>query len=303
MELRHLRYFVAVAEELHFGRAAERLHVVQSAVSQQIKKLEREVGVELLARTKRRVSLTEAGRTFLDEARRTLDHADSAIRTARRAEAGQVGRLRVGFVDLSIYLGLPELLRRFRESCPDVDLIMTDMAHNDQEEALLHGELDIGCFASLEGNRELHSFEFASEPLVAALPGSHRAASRDTVSLADLREDPWVLFPRRWRTGYQKRVLEACAAEGFVPHVAQEAGPLHTLAALVGAGFGVALLPPSVPAPPDGHVVMRPLEGEAPLMPQHLVWGSRLSPTAARLLSIAEELRESGVRPRDSRSD
>lgn len=293
MELRHLRYFVAVAEELHFGRAARRVHVAQPALSQQIQKLERELGVLLLARTRRRVALTEPGRAFLEEARRTLSNAEEAITAARRAAAGETGRLRIGYVEWAVDLFLPAVLRRYRERFPHVELEITEMHREPQREALIRGELDLGFFAAREVEREFATELLAADPLVAVLPDSHPAARRRRVPLEALEDDAWVLFPRHLQTEYLEIVLQACASAGFVPHVVQETGEFNTLAALVSAGLGVSLLPHVIASRPRSHVAVRSLTGTAPVLSHHAVWRrDSLSPAAGQFLTIARELRD-----------
>lgn len=296
MELRHLRYFVAVAEELHFGRAARRLHVVQSAVSQQVQKLEQEVGVELLSRSRRRVSLTEPGRAFFEQAQRILSDADDAVVIARRAAAGETGRLRVGYVDGAVYLRLPEILRRYRERHPEVTLRIMELSRGAQREALRRGRLDVGLFALPEEHTDLDSERVAVTPLVAALPDSHPLGHRRSLRLQELKGEPWILFPRRVGSYYLELVLAACAAAGFSPNIVQEAGQLNTLAALAGAGLGVTLLPRSVAERQNAGIVALPLAGDPPLLPLHVVWRrGRLSSTAERFLEAAVGVRDGAV--------
>jgi DNA-binding transcriptional LysR family regulator len=291
MELRQLRYFVAVAEELHFGRAARRVLVAQPALSQQIRQLERELGVTLLARTKRRVALTDPGRAFLAEARRTLAAAEAAARAARRAAAGETGRLRVGYVDLATWLVLPRILRAYRERYPDVDLTLTELHRQPQREALARGDLDVGFFSLRAADTEFRGEQVALDPLMAALPEGHALAARPDVPLVALAAEPWVLFPRELKTQFGELILVSCAAAGFVPRVVQEASQLHTLASLVSAGIGVTLLPASTARAPRAGVVFRPLAGEVPVLPLHVVWREGdLSPTGRQFVAVAREV-------------
>jgi DNA-binding transcriptional LysR family regulator len=290
MELRHLRYFVAVAEELHFGRAAARLHIAQPALSQQIQKLERELGVMLLFRTKRQVALTDAGAVFLAEARRTLDSALRAMALCRRAAAGKMGSLRVGYVDWAVYLRLPQIIRAFREGHPSVDLGIEEMHVQVQREALARGDLDLGFFAVAGDDSEFESELLAAEPLLVGLAESHPLASRKSVPLDALASEPWVLMQRSLKTQLVELVLATCAGAGFVPKVVQEAGQVNTVAALVSAGLGVTLLPRTVAMRPREHFVARPLSGEAPIHRLHAVWKGKLSPTADRFLALAREI-------------
>jgi DNA-binding transcriptional LysR family regulator len=294
MELRHLRYFVAVAEELHFGRAARREHVVQPALSQQIKKLEQELGVTLLARNKRHVKLTEPGRAFLDEARRTLRDAEGAITAARRAAAGETGRLRVAYLEWGMYLFLPAILRRYRERYPSVELSITVMDRLPQREALARGDVDVGFFALREEDSDLGADLMAAEPLVAVLPDTHRCARDRRLPLEALSDDPWVLLPRELRTYYLEVVLRACASVGFVPRVVQEADQLSAVTALVSAGLGVSLVPQVFASRARDRVAVLPLTGHAPVLPHHAVWRKdALTPTGERFLDLAREVRDS----------
>lgn len=296
MELRHLRYFVAVAHELHFRRAAERLHIAQPALSQQIKKLEHELGVMLLTRTKRRVALTEAGAVFLVEARRILDLSREAVATARRAAAGEIGRLRVGYVDWTVYLPLPQIVRRYRRLHPEVSLTIAEMHTVPQREALEHGDLDVGLFG-LSGEAGIYETEVVAEdPVVVGLPESHPLAALERVPLAALAEEPWVLLQRDLQTAFVELVLRTCAAAGFVPRVVQEADHLNTVAALVSAGLGVTLLPRTVARLSREHFVWRALTGRPPIHPLYAVWRKGgLTPTAARFLAIVREVRDGHV--------
>lgn len=297
MDLRHLRYFVAVAEELHFGRAAARLRVAQPALSQQIKHLEGELRVRLLERTKRRVSLTEPGRAFLIEARRTLATAETAVEVARRAARGEVGRLRVGYVDLAMWGTLPGILRRFTEAYPGVELALTELHREPQRQALLRGDLDVGFLTLREGEAELEGELVSAEPLVVALPEHHPAARRRRVPIASLAREDWVAFPRELKTLYLDLTFATCAAAGFVPHIVQETAQLHSLTSLVSAGVGVALVPSIVAGAARAGVAFRPLAGDAPRLPFHLVWPAGVLPPAAAAFRLA--VREG--RPRATR--
>lgn len=260
MELRHLRYFVAVAEELHFGRAAARLHVAQSALSQQIKRLEAKLGVELLTRTKRHVALTEPGRLFLVEARRTLAQARQAVAVAQRAAAGEEGRLRIGYVDAALWGVLPGILRAYRTAHPAVELTLVERLPAQQVAGLGAGRLDVGIGPPPQSD-ELESVLIAEEPLVAALPAGHRLASSAAVDLPELASDPWVLLPATVRSPLRETVIAACAAAGVTPQVRQVARQLDVVIALVSAGLGVTLAPRSAERVSREGVVFRSLRG------------------------------------------
>ena len=275
MELRHLRYFVAVAEELHFGRAAERLRIAQPPLSRQIADLERELGTPLFSRVKRRIQLTHAGRAFLKEARLTLAQADRAFRTAQRAARGEVGRLRVGFVEAATYSGiLPDVLAFFRQHVPNVGLELFELSSLQQTEALREGRIEVGILHSPphDAKQWLQVERVLADPMVAALPQGHRLASLESVPLTELAPEPFLLFRRPTGPGLYDRIIAACQAAGFSPRVAQEAGQVQTLVGLVSAGMGVALVPGSFAELRRPGLVYRPVTGLAVDMGTWLAW-------------------------------
>lgn len=262
MELRHLRYFVCVAEELHFSRAAERLNISQPPLSQQIRGLEQELGVELFNRTKRKVELTPAGRLFLDEARLTLQQAERARRVAIDAKEGVRGRLRAGFVTSACYSILPVLIRRFRREHPLVDLEMQELTPQQQIEALEQKTLDAGLLRPPVGSGDLLTETLFEEPLLAALPSGHRRAGGKAVALGELAEEPFIMFPRHHGPGIYDVILNACRDAGFSPHVSYAPNQMQTLLAYVAGGLGVALVPQSLSVFHPGQIVYRPLKSK-----------------------------------------
>jgi LysR family transcriptional regulator, benzoate and cis,cis-muconate-responsive activator of ben and cat genes len=295
MELRHLRYFVAVADELHFGRAAARLHISQPPLSQQIQQLETELGFELFVRTSRRVRLTDAGRAFRDEARAILERVGEATAAARRVAEGEAGALAVGFVASATYALLPRLYRRFRERHPDVALTLSELSTAEQVEALRAGQIQVGLARAPVGDDALAIEPLAEEPLIVALPTRHPLASSRTVALRALAREPFVLFPRQPRPGWIDVVQGACAAAGFRPAVAQEALELSTAVTLVAAGIGVTLVPASAQALRLAGVAYRPLRAPAPttrLLALHRADEPR--PVVARFLAVAREVIATG---------
>lgn len=272
MELRHLRYFVAVAEALHFGRAAQRLMIAQPPLSQQIKALEQEIGVQLFRRTKRRVELTEAGRVFLAEARRTLAQAEQAVQAARRADRGEIGRLTIGFVGSATYEILPPVLRRFRLNHPGVELSLRELTTAQQVAALEAKDIDIGFVRTPPPSPHLACRVLTEEDFVVALPRFHRLARARPVALAGLREDPFILFPRSLATGLYDRIVTACQQAGFSPRVALETTQTPVMIGLVAAGLGVALVPACVGTLTWRNVVYRPLVDPRPRTNVTIVW-------------------------------
>lgn len=233
---------MAVAEELNFGRAAKRLRISQQPLSQQIKRLEAELGVELFRRTTRRVELTGAGEAFLDEAYRTLSQGELAVEAARRAARGEAGALRIGYAPAALYGPLPAALRAFRASYPGVVLELTESLSTAQEEALVSGRIDAGFLYPPVGDPAVAWETVLEEPLVAALPADHPLAGRGVVELKELSEEPFVLMPRRNRPLLHDRIVAECFGAGFSPKVSQEAGGIQALLGLVAAGFGVGLV-------------------------------------------------------------
>jgi DNA-binding transcriptional LysR family regulator len=242
-DLRRLRYFVAVAEELHFGRAARRLNVSQPPLSVQIRTLEREIGTALLIRTQRRVELTEAGRVLLEEARRLLDQAEAAVVHARRAAEGAVGRLTIGFVSTVDYSILPPLVRRFRQKRPGIALKLLELTGDRQQALLQSGELDLGLSILPSPASSLTMRPVFREPLVAAVPANHLLAGRRRTALRSLAAEAFIQFPRELAPGLYDLAIAACQRAGFTPHLAQEAIQMQTILGLVAAGLGVALVP------------------------------------------------------------
>lgn len=248
MELRHLRYFIAVAEELHFGRAAERLGISQPPLSQQIQALEEEIGARLFERTNRRVELTDAGRLFLDESRQVLAQVDKAVLLARRAHLGELGELKIGSTSSAPFTStIPSSIHAFRKAYPDVHLDLQEMSSRQVLKALLEESLQVGVIRPLALPDAVHWVELFREPLVAVLRADHplAAGSEDGLAIAALAEEPFVFFPRSYGTGLYDQVIALTRQAGFSPRIAQEASEAMTIIGLVSAGLGVSILPAS----------------------------------------------------------
>jgi DNA-binding transcriptional LysR family regulator len=272
MELRHLTYFIAVAEELHFGRAATRLFIAQPPLSQQIQRLEKELGVTLFLRTKRHVELTEAGRIFLEEARRTVAQAERTVAAAQRAQRGEVGRLAIGFVGSATYSVLPGVLRRFRQRYAEVELSLQELTTAQQVEAIRAHHLDVGFVRPPLYDPDLATLTLLVEEFVLALPQTHRLAGKTAVSLSAMAEEPFILYPRHLGPGLYDPVVSACQQAGFSPHVVQEATQMHTILSLVAIGLGVALVPACVQTLQWQGAVCKPLASAAPRTMIALAW-------------------------------
>lgn len=244
MELRHLRYFRAVAEELHFGRAAERLHIAQPPLSQQIRQLERELEVSLLDRSTRRVELTAAGRAYLDRVVSILDAVDDAGQQARRVALGVEGQLTIGCVGSATYSVLPRFARAMHEELPEVELtIRGEMLAPAQLDALVAGEIDIALLRPPVDRPDVRCELLRRDPLIAALPADHRLADKAELSLTDLRGEDLIAHVGQGRSVMGSVLLAACADAGFVPRIRHEVSETSTLVTLVAAGLGVAMVP------------------------------------------------------------
>jgi DNA-binding transcriptional LysR family regulator len=273
MELRHLRYFVTVAEELHFGRAAARLHVSQPPLSMQIKALEEELGTRLLSRTQRKVELTAAGEVFLKEAREILHHVEQAAGAARRAARGEAGELAVGFVTIADYNILPAALSALRQRSPGIALTLREATTDVQLRELAAERLDVGFVLPPVSDPRLTLRPLLREPLVAALPQQHPlAAGRSKLPLARLKDAPFILFPRHMAPGLYDDIVSFCRQAGFSPRVEQEAIQMQTIVSLVSAGLGVALIPASMRNLGRTGVVYRALREPSPLTEIALAW-------------------------------
>lgn len=248
MELRHLRYFIAVAEELHFGRAAQVLGISQPPLSQQIQALEQEVGARLFERTNRRVELSEAGRLFLQEARLVLAQVDKAADVARRAQLGELGELKIGFTSSAPFnSSIPQAIFAFRQAFPAVHLNLQEMSSTEVAESLVDESIQVGLMRPLPLPDSLSVVELMREPLVAVLSAGHPLVegSERGLYLAQLAQEPFVFFPRTYGSGLYAQLLSLARDAGFSPHFAQEAGEAMTIIGLVAAGLGVSVLPAS----------------------------------------------------------
>jgi DNA-binding transcriptional LysR family regulator len=246
MDLALLRTFVVVAEELHFGRAASRLNLAQPAVSQQVKRLERQLGTPLLHRTTRSVELTDAGRHLEARARSILTDVERTEVEVQQIRRGRVGRVSIGFVGTATYDVLPQVSRRIRSELPDLELeVLGERLSPALIEALQDHRLDLALVRNPEPAPDLRAVHLRTEPLIAVLP-VEQAGPGSTVRLADLSEFPFVTHPSGYRSAMFTAVLQACRQAGFLPKEVIEVGETSTLVAFVAAGLGVALVPESV---------------------------------------------------------
>jgi DNA-binding transcriptional LysR family regulator len=261
LELRHLWYFVAVAEELSFSRAAQRVGIAQPPLSQQIQRLEDILGCLLFDRSGRRVRLTEAGNLLATEARRLLADAAHTTQLLRSAGRGEVGTLSIGYWSSTLFSPLPAAVRRFRERFPDVAVRLRELYPPHHVDAIRTGAIDVAILREPEPVDGIAVQPVLVEPLVAAVPADHRLARRKSIAPAQLRDEPFVLFPREALPGLHDKLLELCRSAGFAPRVVQEVEAWHTIVSLVEAGIGVSLIPASFEGRRTGALVYLPLKG------------------------------------------
>ncbi|HTD05297.1 LysR substrate-binding domain-containing protein [Undibacterium sp.] len=264
MELRHLRYFVTVAEELHFTRAAERLHIGQPPLSQQIQALEEEVGVQLLERSKRWVRLTPAGKFFLDDARKILAMSEQATQTARRANRGEIGELRIGFTPSTPFTEIfPAVINLFRKRFPQVTLSLRELPTMRQLEAIEERQLDLGFIrpTEVEVAKSISLNILSDDPLLLVMPAKHRLANRKSIPFKELAAESFVMYPHHAGTGLSRQIQRLCREAGFEPRIVQEAQEASTIIGLVAAGCGVSILPESFRNIQLSGVAYRPMAG------------------------------------------
>lgn len=274
MELRHLRYFVAVAEALHFRRAAEKLGIQQPPLSMQIRQLEAEIGTPLFRRAQRRIELTDAGHSFLEDARGILASAQSATGRARKAALGEHGRLRVGMINSAPFHPLIlRILRDYRDLYPGVWMTLDETSTPELAERIRAQSLDLAFVRPLlDETPGLVTDHLFDEPVLVALPRGHPLSRRRTVPLGALSLEPFVLFSRPVGSGLYDQIISACHRAGFSPRVTQEASQVTSIVNLVAAGLGVSLVPASMQKIHSEGIAYRPLANDAPVAQMSLIY-------------------------------
>ncbi|MDM7252391.1 LysR family transcriptional regulator [Klebsiella grimontii] len=273
IELRHLRYFIAVAEELHFGHAAARLNISQPPLSQQIQILEQQIGARLFARTNRSVSLTEAGRQFLADSRQILSQVDDAAARAARLHHGETGELRIGFTSSAPFIkAVSDTLSTFRRRYPDVHIQTRETNTREQIVSLNEGALDLGLMRNTQLPETLVWERVLREPLLAMVPRDHPLASQPRVSLRELAREPFVFFDPHVGTGLYDDILGLLRRYDLTPTIAQEVGEAMTIIGLVAAGLGVSILPASFRRVQLSEMCWLPIEEQDAVSEMWLVW-------------------------------
>jgi DNA-binding transcriptional LysR family regulator len=290
MELRHLRYFVAVAEDMHFGRAAKRLHIVQPALSKQIAALERELGVMLISRDKHRIAFTPAGRAFFEEALDILRRVDHATRTAKMTESGAIGSLDIGFNGPAMLTVLPSLLREHHSRYPGVRFVLHERPSAMLVRNLKDGALDAGFVYPFPPDEMLNFVTVLREPFVVGLPESHPLAAESEVDLSDCADDTFVLVSRSGSPGFFDRCLALCQGYGFSPAVIEEGDSPAARYGMVSAGIGVTVVAASAVHAPFPGVVFRPLIN--PSTDVELAFAYRPNDDSAALAALMQTLEE-----------
>ena len=273
IELRHLRYFIAVAEELHFGHAAARLNISQPPLSQQIQILEQQIGARLFARTNRSVSLTEAGRQFLADSRQILSQVDDAAARAARLHHGETGELRIGFTSSAPFIkAVSDTLSTFRRRYPDVHIQTRETNTREQIVPLNEGALDLGLMRNTQLPDTLVWERVLREPLLAMVPRDHPLASQPRVSLRELAREPFVFFDPHVGTGLYDDILGLMRRYDLTPAITQEVGEAMTIIGLVAAGLGVSILPASFRRVQLLEMCWLPIEEQDAVSEMWLVW-------------------------------
>ncbi|QGY41946.1 LysR family transcriptional regulator [Pseudodesulfovibrio cashew] len=294
MELRQLKYFIAVAEELHFGRAAERCHIAQPPLSQQIKRLEEELGVTLLERTSRKVSLTPEGTEFLRRCRDIRDRLEEAVNCVQDMAQGLEGQLRVGFIGPASLSKLPKAIRAFREQNPNIRLDFSAQSTTEQLPMLRGDRLDI-AFVRLFGHdtRGLDTLLFLREPYVLAVPEGHAFTSRERIDITDLEDEPLIFNQRIAQPALYRSLIGSFHKAGFMPSIVQEVNTEQSTVALVATGLGCALVPASSAGDRRSGVVFRPLDGDLPQWEITALWKKKNESVLLRkFLDVVAQFRE-----------
>jgi DNA-binding transcriptional LysR family regulator len=273
MELRQLRYFLAVAQELHFGRAAERVHIAQSPLSRQIKQLEEELGAPLFIRNKHRVELSEAGKALIPEAESILSATGRIRNTILRAQEGMIGKLIIGYTNSAIYSDLPRILMVYRHKFPLVEIVLRDnLLTPTQIEELDERRIDIGVLRPPTRSPNIELLTITRERLIVALPTSHPLANQKQIDLSLLKGDGFICFSRSLDSALQTQIFRSCQDAGFSAQVIQEVGDIPSMLMLVSSGMGVALVPASAKNMKFKGITFRSLAGGGPQLELALAW-------------------------------
>ncbi|RAS74583.1 LysR substrate-binding domain-containing protein [Priestia endophytica] len=288
MDLRQIRYFIMVAEELSFSRAAERLNMAQPPLSQEIRKLEEELGVTLFHRTKRQVELSDSGRVFLEEARRTLLQVDRTIKATQLADDGRIGHLTIGFVDSTDIV--IDIIKKFREGFPKIHLDLREMTTEQQVKALYKKDIHVGFIRSKQHNEILTSEICCDESLSLVLPENHHLASLSKVPIHLLANEPFIMFPRHLGTKFYDLIISYFWGHNISLNVVQEAIQMHTIVNLVATGMGISVVPSSVESIKRSGIVYKKIQETTPKVNLYISWRQDEKSTIVdHFLTVARE--------------
>ncbi len=290
IELRHLRYFIALAEQLHFGRAAQQLHIAQPPLSQQIRRLEEMVGHPLLVRTSRAVKLTEPGAALLERAKRTLHRMAEDLAFTRRVGLGETGSLRVGFIGSGMQTQLPAVLGEYRRLYPDVELRLQETFTSHLVESIRDGSVDVGFLRDGGPIDDLTVHSLLEEKFIVILPSHHRLSRQPTIRILQLKDEPWVFFPKSAGPTAWSRTMNLCEEQGFQARIVQEAPHWVTIVSLVGAGLGVTIAPACIRHVAGKTVACRPLASHGRTFIELARRSEDGSPVVAAFCSLARTL-------------
>ena len=285
--LRQLRYFVTLADTLHFGRAATLLHISQPPLSRQVAALEEELGVSLLKRSTRLVELTAAGRHFHEQAKRIIAGLDTAVRSTQAIERGELGVLRVGFTMAAAWSVLPPLIRRYSDAFPQADVQLSEVLPKELNDALMSGNVDVGIAFPWQRPPGLEYLAVHTEPLCAVVPSDHRLAQGDETAVSDLAGEPFITFPATTAPALHELVIECCREHGFEPRIRLETHLQQSIVNLVAEGLGVSLVPQSMSKMRLAGAKFLPVSGTR-MVEQGVIWAAgNDSPCLARFLECA----------------
>lgn len=287
MEFRQLRYFVTVAQELHFGRAAQRLDITQPALSKQIRVLETNIGVQLFIRTKRTVNLTKAGEVFLIQTQQLLKQAESAIALAKSTAKGEVGKLTLGFTSTATYTVLPKLIGHFRSLYPQVEVEMLELSTEAQVTALNQNKIDLGFLHPPIDSRGLEIYPILSEEFLVVLPKQHCLSKKQSLSLPDLAPESFILHPRSEGPFLYDRFFELCRQAGFKPQIIKETDTHQTRICFVAAGIGITFIPAGLETSVSEDLVCRPIDNLPMKLEFAAAWRSLVTmPVLQKFLTV-----------------
>ncbi|WP_374596180.1 LysR substrate-binding domain-containing protein [Sphingosinicella sp.] len=297
MDLRQLRYFVTLCEELHFRRAAEKLNITQAPLSVAIKSLETELGAQLFHRTQRRVSLTQVGAAFRQQAAAVLDQLDRSIEEIREMVSGEAGQLRIGFTTASsLLVFFPQIIRAFRTRYPKVDIRLHDLSSQQQIAALENRDIDVGLLRSpqIPVRSDIHFVQILQDPLIVAMHADSPLLAREKLHIADLRGEPMIFYPRNSGVGIHEQFLRLCGEAGFVPNIVQEVRESATIISLAASGLGVAVVPSELQCINVPNIRFKPLADEGAMT--YLVMASRAGEASTLVANLRRMVQASIAR-------